>query len=195
MATSNFHNVNASKIFVVLTNYETPILDEDGEETDEMESRSPEDWECLEFIDYLSEKIAESKNSTNYSKESEHELRSYPSTHLHSLAKHKTYNDVEVEVFCHAYLRSAYYEGASLDWETEIKVNGYESSINDLEEDFGYQSENKGLAKIHSRNALKWSENALQELIDEMETIFESVSETYQVVARFSNGETMYKKC
>ena len=59
MGTSNFYNVNARNVYAVLMNYERPVLDSEGEETDVMEDCAPDTWECDDFFSNLKENAEE----------------------------------------------------------------------------------------------------------------------------------------
>jgi hypothetical protein len=197
MGTSNFHKVNASKIFAVLMPYETPVLDENFNETDELET-----LECDEFdLEYLVESIIDDMKELGDNLyyhfkniESLEELRSFPSSYLGSLTKEKSFDDVEVYINIHAFLRSGYYEGANLDWECylsidnnkEISIDEYNGSINDIY----FISDDKELIESIDN----WIKETKSSLIEKMESVFEKNSEQYVVVARFSNGETIYEK-
>ena len=196
MGTSNFYNRNASKVFAVLMNYETPILNEEGEETGETETTSPESWECEMLIEDVQNHLKESKFYSYIPKEPIWDReRNYEGRTIGSLSIEKEYGGVNIEVEINAILRSAYYEGANLDWDCVIKLNGAETDSNEFSVDFGYTSDlSAGLNAIIAPKALKWAEKMQNELIEEMERIFTEVSMPLNVVARFSNGETMYEK-
>jgi hypothetical protein len=53
---------------------------------------------------------------------------------------------------------------------------------------------NKGLQVLQNKNAIKWAEKTKTELIELIEEVFTKVSEPLNVVASFSNGETIYQK-
>jgi hypothetical protein len=92
---------------------------------------------------------------------------------------------------------SAYYEGASLDFDVTV-FDGYEfsDSDNSVEYLFGNNCScmNQGLLKIQQRHAERWVDRAKSELIVLIEQVFEQVSMPLKVVATFSNGETIYEK-
>jgi hypothetical protein len=109
----------------------------------------------------------------------------------------KWYGDLEVEVQIVAKMVSAYYEGASLDFEFTI-FDGYEFSDSDdaVEYLFGNNCScmNQGLLKIQQRHAERWADRTKDQLIALTEQVFEQVSMPLRVVATFSNGETIYEK-
>jgi hypothetical protein len=106
MATSNFHNVNASHIFACSLENE---------------------WEYEDLKDNL---MYEFKNHCDYdydySKSDPNELRSFPSTSIGSFSTSVTIEDNEVEMYVTPVIRSGYYEGCNLDWHVRYYVNGYE---------------------------------------------------------------------
>lgn len=203
MGTSNFHYKNSSRVYAVLMNYEDEILDENNEPTGETETRYPEDFEVDDLKDFIKNEIEDVENGFYYNwvKDS-NELRSFPSSYLGSLRTCKSYGDIDVEVYIHAFLRSGYYEGACLDWTLQVDVNGNEHiddediqyAANDIRE---YTSTNmsKGLRAIMANKAEKWMRSEADRLSGIMENIFSRNSDVELTkVATFSNGETIYKK-
>ena len=53
---------------------------------------------------------------------------------------------------------------------------------------------NRGLQVLQNKNAVKWAEKTKTELIELIEEVFTKVSQPLNVVASFSNGETIYQK-
>lgn len=197
MGTSNFYNKNANKVFAVLMNYETPILNEDGEETEETETVSPEEWEYEDLKKEVILSLEKSKFNHYTSSKTVYEdgLRSYPGTLLGDLYISKQYGDTEITVEITAIIRSGYYEGCNLDWECVIKIDGSETDSGEFSVDFGYASDMSiGLQAIVAPKALKWAEKMQNELIEELEKIYTEISMPLVVTARFSNGETWYAK-
>ena len=105
MATSNFHNVNASHIFAV------ELQDE---------------WEYDDLISNLEFELNNHSDYSDYGKTDPHELRSFPSKSLGSFSNSTIIDDDEVEVYVTPVVRSGYYEGCNLDWHVRYYVNGYE---------------------------------------------------------------------
>lgn len=202
MGTSNFHNVNAYNIYAVLMNYEQPICDDDGNETEETETVAPDTWDVDCFIEdiRLQAEALAIKNNIKYYKELEmkdpHSLRSYGSTALFQLYQAKEFGDVHVEVNINCVARHAYYEGASLDWYVTCTMANETELIEDMDYEINeYMSNmNAGMRKIQERNAQAWVESVKDSLIETVEKIFTENSMPLVVTARFSNGETMYKK-
>ena len=83
-------------------------------------------------------------------------------------------------------------EGASLDFVVEF--NGEENKELDFYWDFDNSDMNRGLQVLQNRNAVKWAEKKATELKELIEEVFTKVSMPLNVVASFSNGETIYQK-
>lgn len=205
MGTSNFYNVNSSKIFVVLQSYERPVLDDDFNETEEMEFVCPDEMEVSDELDYfesmLKDNIKEDIIFYNYGENfrSEHENRNFPSHYLGSVYKSKTYGDIECQINIHCFVRSGYYDGGNLDWELDVRLDGdsYTDDIKQISDMFEmiYSDMNVGMLKIQGKNCQKWGEKTYDKLKEYVESIFEQCSTPYNLVGRFSNGETIYEKC
>lgn len=200
MATSNFHNVNAYNIYAVLMNYEQPVLDNDENETDEIECYSPDSWECDEFIDMLKEdakELAPLKGlSYHHTCDTDpHELRSYSSTSLFQFYKSKKFGDIDITVNINCVIRSAYYEGASLDWYITYDVCGINMDQIDFLANIQWSSDMPaGMVKIQCNNAESFASNTADEMIEVVEDFFKQNSMPLGVTARFSNGETIYSR-
>ena len=87
MGTRNFHSVNASKVFSVLT----------GE---------CEEWEYKHLIDNLTESLGKDPEFCAGIGKDEHELRSFPSTVIGTTSKNKYIAGVMVEVELTCIIRS-----------------------------------------------------------------------------------------
>jgi hypothetical protein len=105
MATSNFHNVNATNIFAVQLEDEC-------------------DYEDL--VENLESEFSKHSDYYDCGKSDPNELRSYPSKSLGSFSNSVTIEDNEVEIFVTPVIRNAYYEGCNLDWHVRLYVNGYD---------------------------------------------------------------------
>ena len=222
MSASNFHRGNTSKVFAVLMNREETFKEcpECGEihykdnysEEDfnnlvccefDLEEQtayiSPDEYEYDEFKEYLKETAEEEiKNikGIRFKEESGSDNdRNYCATDLFSFYASKMFGDIEIEVKIIGQIVSAYYEGASLDFAVEFNDEEYINDEPDFEWLFEYQSDmNKGMQVLQNRNAIKWAEKTKTELIELIEEVFTKVSEPLNVVASFSNGETIYQK-
>ena len=219
MSASNFHRGNTSKVFAVLMNREETFKEcpECGEihykdnysEEDfnnlvccefDLEEQtayiSPDEYEYEDFKEYLRETAQEeikNRKDIRFKEESGSDNdRNYCATNLFSYSTSKMFGDIEIEVKIIGQIVSAYYEGASLDFVVEF--NGEENEELDFYWDFDNSDMNKGLQVLQNRNAVKWAEKTKTELIELIEEVFTKVSEPLNVVASFSNGETIYQK-
>jgi hypothetical protein len=196
MGASNFHNVNARNIYAVLMSYERPVINDYGDETGETEWYTPEGWEWSEFKSEIREQMQTKAIEKGYSYyangsiEDPHECRSYPSIVLFTIESTKTYGDIDITVSISAVVRIGYHDGACLDW----WIHNDEPEVT-LEESFEFASNlPAGMIKILSKHANNWYEKTKEELINLVEEHFKEHSESYQVAAKFSNGETIYAK-
>ena len=105
MATSNFHNVNASHIFACSLENE---------------------WDYEDLVGNLESELNNHKDYSDYGKSDPNELRSFPSKSLGSLSNSVIIEDDEVEVYITPVIRSGYYSGCNLDWHIRLYVNGSE---------------------------------------------------------------------
>lgn len=200
MGTSNFHNVNAGNVYAVLMNYEQPVLDSEGNETDELEYHAPDIWEVDEFKQMLIENAKEHSVLNNVSfhhtcDNDPHELRNHNSLKLFQFYKQKEFGDINITVNINCVIRIGYYEGGNLDWYMTYDVGGNTIDEIDFLLDMDYYSNmSPGMIKIQCKNAEKFATKAKDELVEITEELFSKNSMSLSVVARFSNGETMYQK-
>ena len=223
MGASNFARGNTSKVFAVLMNREekyskcseceekywewegnyveegdTDCPDCDCKDCIEhgTEYRSAERYEYEDFKEYLRETAQEeikNRKGIRFKEESGSDNdRNYCATNLFSYSISKMFGDIEIEVKIIGQIVSAYYEGASLDFVVEF--NGEENEELDFYWDFDNSDMNRGLQVLQNKNAIKWAEKTKTELIELIEEVFTKVSEPLNVVASFSNGETIYQK-
>ena len=235
MGTSNFARGNTSKVFAVLMNTEETFKEcsECGQKhydfeystesfknltccegatlEEETEYRSAESYEYDDFKEYLRETAEEEIKDLKevwYREESGSDNdRNYCATDLFSFNTSKMFGDIEVEVSIIGQIVSAYYEGASLDFEVQIyngsesvSLDRYSNVENVLDDLFApgydhYNSDmNQGMRKIQMNNAVKWAEKTKTELIELIEEVFTKVSQPLNVLGTASNGETFYEK-
>ena len=174
MATSNFHNVNASHIFACSLENE---------------------WDYEDLIDNLTYEFKNHADWYDGNKSDPHELRSYPSRVLGSLTKSFSYNDFSLEVWVSPVIRSGYYDGVNLDWNVHYFINGDEYEIDELENGIGYNTAlSNSKIKAYALLAEKKAEKLRNELVEVTENIFNDYSMKLGVTAQFSNGETIYHK-
>jgi hypothetical protein len=105
MATSNFHNVNATHIFSVEIEHE---------------------WDYDDLIENLESEFSKHSDYSDCGKGDPYELRSFPSKSLGSLSNSVTIEEDDVEIYVTPVIRSGYYSDCNLDWHVRLYVNGCE---------------------------------------------------------------------
>lgn len=183
MGTSNFHRVNASKIYAVLMNQPA---DEDGE------YYAPEQRDIDEFVEYLRDRLGEVEHADFYPDGKDpHELRSFPSLVVGRIISKSTFAGglIGAEIIVTAVMRSGYYEGACLDWHISKQIGGEEF---DEEIDLSYYDLDPLETEATEFDLEHWFEGEEKRLIGFVEKTFSDVSYPMEVVATFPNGETIY---
>lgn len=175
MATGNFYNKNASRIFACEIN---------------------EEWEHKDLLDNLRSELSNLKYSyENFDSDNE---RQFTGFYVGDVWASKYYGDVECEVRVKAVVRSGYYSGCNLDWELEYRTGSDWSDELDVDEIASDIEWNSDLTEKRSKYLAEFAEtfleNAGQELIEKVEKIFTDYSTPLVVTARFSNGETIYER-
>lgn len=174
MATSNFHNVNASAIFAV------PLENE---------------YDYEDLICNLESELSNNPDYVDYGKTDTNELRSFPSRTLGSIRKYHDYKDFYLEVCVTPVIRSGYYSGVNLDWNVDYSINGDIYDIHELKNGIGYNTALPiSKIKIYGSLAEKKAEKIKNQIVEELEALYNNYSDRYGVTAVFSNGETMYHK-
>ena len=174
MATSNFHNVNASAIFAV---------------------RLEDEWAYDDLVENLTSELNNDADYVDYGKTDKHELRSFPSRTLGSIRKYHQYKDFYVEVCVTPVIRSGYYEGVNLDWNVDYTINGDVYDMDELENGIGYNTALPiSKIKVYAKLAEKKAEKLKNQMVEKLESLYNDYSEKYGVTAIFSNGETIYHK-
>jgi hypothetical protein len=176
MATSNFHNVNASAIFAV---------------------RLEDEWAYDDLVENLTSELSNNTDYVDYGKTDKHELRSFPSRSLGSIRKYHQYKDFYVEVCVTPVIRSGYYEGVNLDWNVDYLINGecsYDEPNFEVADVEWYGKISKSKAIQYAKLADKKAEKIKNEIVEQLESLYNDYSEKYGVTAVFSNGETIYHK-
>lgn len=196
MGTSNFYYKNASKVFAINMSREVPVLDDEGNETDETETQHPEQWECQDTLDYIAEQMEGAEHNFNRVTGWNNDApRSFPSTFIGKWWMEKSYAGVPIEVQIIATANSGYYEGACLDYDIKTFVSGNEYDEVDPCDLSYHGNINNGLAKIIAPKANKWIEETKEQLSNDLEKLFAEVCGiVLEKVATFSNGETVYKQ-
>ena len=176
MATSNFHNENASAIFAVQLEHE---------------------FDYDDLVDNLKSELNNDPDYVDYGKADKNELRSFPSRTLGSIRKYVQYKDFYVEVCVTPVIRSGYYDGVNLDWNVDYLINGdaqYDNTDFYIDDIAHYGSMSKSKATKYAKLAEKKAEKVKNQIVEKVESIFSDYSEKYGVTAVFSNGETIYHK-
>ena len=176
MATSNFHNENASAIFAVQLEHE---------------------FDYDDLVDNLKSELNNDPDYVDYGKADKNELRSFPSRTLGSIRKYVQYKDFYVEVCVTPVIRSGYYDGVNLDWNVDYLINGdaqYDNTDFYIDDIAHYGSMSKSKATKYAKLAEKKAEKIKNQIVEKVESIFSDYSEKYGVTAVFSNGETIYHK-
>jgi hypothetical protein len=92
MATSNFHNVNATHIFAV---------------------QLEDEWAYDDLVENLESEFSKHSDYYDYGKSDPNELRSFPSKSLGSFSNSVVVGEDEVEIYITPVIRSGYYEGVN----------------------------------------------------------------------------------
>jgi len=202
MGTCNFYKVNAKHTYAVLMNREEPIIDDEGNETDEMESVPAEDWDVENLKECIIEKVKASKKGELYDHthyiQSEHDNRNFSATAICGIYQSKYWKNAHARVQVNMFYRCGYYEGACLDWEMHIELcdNGQGENTEVDPQDLVYWSDcSEKMAEYLAPKVQKWIEKQVEALTNEAERIFSEVADhTLNKVATFSNGEAVYEK-
>ena len=176
MATSNFHNENASAIFAV------PLENE---------------YDYEDLVCNLESELSNNPDYVDYGKTDKHELRSFPSRTLGSIRKYVEYKDFYVEVCVTPVIRSGYYSGVNLDWNVDYLINGdasYDTPDFYIDDIAHYGNLPKSKATKYAKLAEKKAEKIKNQIVEDLEALYNDYSEKYGVTAVFSNGETIYHK-
>jgi hypothetical protein len=179
MATSNFHNVNASHIFACSLENE---------------------WDFEDLKDNLFYEFKNLDGFDSNTKSDPHELRSFPSNSICSISRQHIYKNFSLDVIVTIVARSGYYEGCNLDWHVSYEIDGHTADEDDFFSPIDYvysnfvdeyvETEVKGFSLLAEKKA----EELKNEIVEEVEKVFSMYSDKLGVTAQFSNGETIYHK-
>lgn len=174
MATSNFHNVNATHIFACSLENE---------------------WDYEDLIGNVDSELGSIEGYSTYTKSDPNELRSFPSRSICSIERDFQYKDFSLEVVLTAVVRSGYYEGCNLDWHVWYGINGNQCDLDDIERTLEWDTNLSNSQRLaYSLLANKKAVKITDEIVTEVEKVFGNYTDKYGVTARFSNGETIYHK-
>lgn len=175
MGTPNFASGNASHIFVV------------GAEIEEQW-----EWEDIKsnIFSALFAEFGDKFTDGGYAEDN----RSYGESSIGSVMVSKLFGDVWIEIQLSAVIRSAYYQGANLDWYVQY-CDGRDWFDNYTDIKFEYYSDmNKGMCVIQRNNAISWIESMKDDIIERIEKVFKENSDPYNCTGIASNGEGFYSK-
>ena len=209
MSAPNFAKANASKYFAFGFNqYFTQEYVDECELDQELVGQYDEVGTQINFDDTIGNVHWElSKKGWHDIKEYDRD-RSYPSRFFAEKYIEFDYCNAHITIRARACATSAYYEGATFDWDGHLIVegerywdynNGGEYDLPDTEgnleqwvvEDDWFN--NLGLDKIHAKNVVARIEREFEKLTDEAEKVFQQYSERVLVCGGiFSNGEAIY---
>ena len=178
MSTSNFHNVNASKIYSCEDEFDDLKLNL-------LSELNSNDNKLKGFDFTFDEKVKDS-----------HELRSYPSAIIATSYLCRNFKNFEVTVYIDVIVRIGYYYDCNLDYNIRYECLGQEVEIpKEFDEVFEYQLDTsiKNARRIN-KYVTKWCLEARKQLTDYVENVFNDISSPLNVVGTFSNGETIYTK-
>jgi hypothetical protein len=205
MGTSNFYRKNARSIYAVLMDYEDDVFDDEGKLTGEKEMRQCESWDVDNLKEYVIELAIAKATELNYNEgiytEKLPDDRNYEGVIITSLRCSKELAGVDIDLEIQMLYRIGYYEGACLDWHTIVNI-GNNKYIDDEAEDVvddrcywgSWSGLNDGMLAIQAKNIQKFINQKREEMINAVEEIFTKASMPLEVVERFSNGETIYRK-
>lgn len=182
MGTCNFHKTNASKYFVVLMPYE----DEDEGVTT---IRQPEEMDVEFLQDCLRERLKELADKSDFD---------FYKSEFGEIYQTITFMGIDTQIELEVKLNHGYYEGAVLDYNIVLRVDG--TDVDDLECATDYwlnllEDDQKGLSIANRGRFERKLQNALDNMTTELETVFASIAEhTLKCVGVFSNGEAVYQE-
>jgi hypothetical protein len=195
MGTANFFNKNANGIYPICMDYE-------DEETGE--SISCESWDYDETRDFVRETLEESakahkQNFEVFDGKNEYN-RNFEGVSIGRVHLSCTYYGEELSVYADCVSRSGYYEGANLDFEdVNFSIGNTEYldifSLECIADCVKYYTDlNAGLKAIATPKMYAKIEQMKSELENFINGVYGKCATKYEVLARFSNGETMYTK-
>ena len=197
MATGNFYNVNASKIFALLNNDDDYII---------MDTINNLECDLIENFNYYKTNEVFRRQNRNY-------LSDEIATKSIDFFDDKN-NKLICEVDIQAILVNGYYYGVNLDYDLYISLYGDNylqinlTSLKELEDaydvDFivdsvesydivdGEETFNNNKNKLLFDKFVNNVKRVIQKELDTLEQIYRDYSDELEVFARFSNGETIY---
>lgn len=191
MSTSNFCNFEASKYYAIGSDPNDQFI---------------YDYTKDNVYNEVKKLVKEKRYSLRHCNENKmyHQLfnRNYGGKYICNIEHSKDFGDIEITLTFYIVLSGAYYQGATLDYISEIQINGDDNGDkeafdkNFMPSDLQYYSEMPiGMQIIQSKNIKKFVSSAYDEMTEQIEKIFEKHCEHKLVcTAVFSNGEAIYSK-
>lgn len=197
MATGNFYNVNASKIFALLNN--------------------DDDYIIMDTIDNLECDLIENFNYYKTNEVFRSQNRNYLSDEI-ATKSIDFFDDKNNKLICKVYIQAVvvngYYEGVNFDYDLNIRLFGDNylqinlTSLKELEDaydvDFivdsvesydivdGEETFNNNKNKLLFDKIVNNVKRVIQKELDVLEQIYRDYSDELEVFTSFSNGETIY---
>ncbi len=176
MGSSNYHHVN-----VLYT------IDDEEEEFTWNDTRHNVEYEL--------------KDNSNFYVDSdikiETELRSFPATSIGSIELNLEYLDLDIDIKFTLMARTGYYQGFNLDYEIDISSSySHFDDVSDYLDDVDRYEETDyiGLFKAHRKSLESKLNKLVLDTHNEICRVYEMYSDRTEVIATFSNGETIYSK-
>ena len=209
MSAPNFAKQNASKYFCFGFNqYFTQEYVDECELDQELVGQYDEVGTQINFDDTIGNVRGELKNKGWEEIEEYDNNYSYHSKFFAEKTIEFDFCNAHITIRARACATSAYYEGATFDWDGHLIVegerywdynNGGEYDLPDTEgnlEQWGVEDDwfdNLGLDKIHAKNVVARIEREFEKLTAEAEKVFQQYSDRVLVCGGiFSNGEAIY---
>ena len=202
MSTCNFHKTFASNYFVVDGKR---YFNSEGEELDEWE----EGCQVEDDTEWELESILECAKSEGWEKSDRRVGRDDYGLCEKWEKEDLILGTTRIEIQIQINVRVGYYEACNLDWDIRLcsPCGGYDVKLSDFDclQDLGediydafswYEEEwNEGLKKMQKKNIIKKALDRIREVgFKADEFCRKNCTGEYAVSARFSNGETWYKK-
>ena len=173
MSTRNFYNKNASYIYMV---------------------KSEDEWSQYNICESVCERLKSKgwEPSGGYDRKADGEIFAEKTVRV------RIGRYCYVNVCMLAIIRSGYFADANLEWTLEIDGKSYDKGEYDEVEAYDtlldWFCPNTGFCKIQTKNLLRKINKAIDEMADELESVYEECSEPLVCIGVFSNGEALYQK-
>lgn len=175
MGASNFYYKNAGALYpLFMDRYEDDYFDYQEE--------------CQNIAEWIDEKI--DAYAVLNEPDSNFNNRIYPTRVLATKWYRENFGEVTIEIKLSVVVHAGYYEGACLDYYTEMYQDGMElDTYNDISQ---HNSGHMTMKQLSS--ARKWAEKTDDEISELCEKVFSEITQPYRKIGTASNGETFYEK-